>query len=361
MKIVADRDIPFLRGILEPYADVVYLPGAAISARDAADADALIVRTRTRCDRTLLEGSRVRFIGTATIGFDHIDRTYCDAHGIAVETAAGCNARGVLQWVAAVLAFAARREGWSPEEKTLGVVGVGHVGSLVAGYARRWGFRVLCCDPPRQREASSGDTGYAPGDPLSPAGFVPAERIAEEADIVTFHVPLTRTGADTTFHMADSGFLARMKSGALLLNSSRGEVVDGEALREALIRDEGLPAKERLRCAIDTWEHEPAIDRALLRRALLATPHIAGYSRQGKANAASMIVRALARRYGFPLSDWYPSAEVTPCAARPIGWEELLGTIGDRFDIGAQSRALKSAPQEFEAMRDHYRYREEYF
>ena len=356
MKIVADCDIPFLKGVLEPYAEIVYLPGTEISPQDTANADALIVRTRTRCDRSLLKGSPVRFIGTATIGFDHIDRDYCTTHGITVETAAGCNARGVLQWVGAVLAYDARQTGWNPTKKTLGVVGVGHVGSLVANYARQWGFRVLCCDPPRQRSTPHGD----PTNPLSPVNFVPLEQIAEEADIVTFHVPLNRTGEDATFHMADEACFARMKPDTLLLNSSRGEVVDGSALLAHLRAGEQHSGGEGFRCAIDTWEHEPEIDRELLRRTLLATPHIAGYSRQGKANATSLIVRALALRYGLPLTEWYPP-EVSPVPPRAIGWEELLATIDGYFDIEAQSRALKSAPSEFETMRNRYHYREEYF
>ena len=151
LKIVADSAIPFLKGVLEPWAEVRYIPGAESSAGKVRDADALVVRTRTRCDERLLGGSRVRLVATATIGFDHIDTAWCAAHGIGVATAAGCNARGVLQWVAAVLEHLARTQGWHPAEKTLGIVGVGHVGSLVKEYAERWGFRVVCCDP--QREA----------------------------------------------------------------------------------------------------------------------------------------------------------------------------------------------------------------
>ena len=156
MKIVIDKAIPFVRGVFEPWADVVYLSGTAIGPADVRDADALIVRTRTRCDERLLGGSRVRLVATATIGFDHIDTAWCAAHGIEVATAAGCNARGVLQWVAAALVRLARMQGWRPAQRTLGVVGVGHVGSLVAEYAAAWGFRVLCCDPPREAREHCG-------------------------------------------------------------------------------------------------------------------------------------------------------------------------------------------------------------
>ena len=176
MKIVADSAIPFLQGVLEPWAEVRYLPGSRIAAEDVRDADALVIRTRTRCDERLLAGSRVRLIATATIGFDHIDTAWCAAHGIRVATAAGCNARGVLQWAGAVLAHLARTQGWKPAQRTLGIVGVGHVGSLIREYACLWGFRVVCCDPPREEREH--------------CGFLPLEEVARQADILTFHTPL---------------------------------------------------------------------------------------------------------------------------------------------------------------------------
>lgn len=331
MKIIIDRAIPFLHGVLEPWAETHYLAGSAIGPDDVRDADALIVRTRTRCNEQLLSGSRVRLIATATIGFDHIDTVWCAAHGIEVTTAAGCNARGVLQWVAAALVRLSRLQGWHPTDKTLGIVGVGHVGSLVAEYAAAWGFRVLCCDPPREEREH--------------LGFLPLETVVREADLLTFHTPLDAS----TRHMVDERFLTALPPTTLLINSSRGEVVDTAALLAS-----GHP------CALDVWEHEPHIDRALLDRALLATPHIAGYSEQGKANATALSVAALARHFGLPLTDWYPP-EVCPSAPRPISWEELCATIDDRFDIEAQSRQLKTHPDDFEALRDNYVYRKEYF
>ena len=331
MKIIADSAIPFLKGVLEPFAEVRYLPGRAISAADARDADALVIRTRTRCDAELLADSRVRMIATATIGFDHIDTAWCAAHGITVSTAAGCNARGVLQWIAAVLAHLSRTQGWQPAQRTLGVVGVGHVGSLVKAYAEAWGFRVLCCDPPREERER--------------CGFLPLDEVAREADILTFHTPLD----DTTRHMAGKALFGRMKPGAILINSSRGEMVDGDAL-----------ARSGLRWVLDVWEHEPNLDPELLADALLATPHIAGYSEQGKANATAMSVAALARGFGLPLEGWYPS-EAAPSAPRPISWQELCSTIGGVYDIGAESRRLKQRPEDFELLRDQYAYRREYF
>lgn len=331
MKIIADSAIPFLRGVLEPWAEMHYIPGAAISPDDVRDADALIVRTRTRCDERLLAGSRVRLIDTATIGFDHIDRSYCREHGIRVATAAGCNARGVLQWFGAVAAFLSHREGWEPEEKCLGIVGVGHVGSLVKTYAEAWGFRVVCCDPPREEREH--------------CGFRTLAETAEAADILTFHTPLDAS----TRHMACGALFRRMKPGAVVVNSSRGEVIDGKAL-----------AASNLRWVLDVWEHEPQLDPALLEGALLATPHIAGYSEQGKATATAMAVNALAEEFGLPLRGWYPP-EAAPSAARPIAWQELCSTIGQVYDIEQESRRLKSRPGDFEHLRDRYRYRREYF
>ncbi len=330
MKVIADKAIPFLQGVLEPFAEMRYLDGSKISPGDLADADALVIRTRTRCDEALLGGSPLKMIATATIGFDHIDLDYCRRRGIGVATAAGCNARGVLQWVAAALVRLAQEQGWHPAERTLGIVGVGHVGSLVSRYAAAWGFRVLCCDPPREEREH--------------LGFLPLETLLREADILTLHTPLD----DSTRHLADDRFFAVMKPGALLFNSSRGGVVDTRALL-----DSGRG------CVLDVWEHEPDLDRTLLDRALLATPHIAGYSLQGKANATALAVRALARRFGWPLAEWYP--DVAPSSPREIGWEELTATIGRYFDIAAESARLKAAPEAFERIRDSYDYRREYF
>ncbi len=331
MKIIVDSAIPFLQGVLEPFAEVCYLAGSAISAKEVHDADALIIRTRTRCDAHLLAGSKVRIIATATIGFDHIDLDWCAAHGIEVHTAAGCNARGVLQWFAAAAVWLARSQSWHPHQRTVGVVGVGHVGRLVAEYAAAWGFRVICCDPPREAREQ--------------LGFLPLEAVAAEADLITFHTPLNAT----TRHMVDQMLLEKLKPSAVVLNSSRGEVIDSQALLQS-----GHQA------VLDVWEHEPDLNPELLRNAKLATPHIAGYSEQGKANASALSVAALARHYGWPLTGWYPP-QAAPQCPRAISWQELCATIGNAFDIETQSCLLKQNPTDFEQMRNNYHYRREYF
>lgn len=331
MKIVIDSAIPYIQGVLEPFADVRYIKGTAISHYDVRDADALVIRTRTHCNAALLDNSQVSFIATATIGFDHIDLDYCHRHNITVTTAAGCNARGVLQWVSAVLAYLSEREGWCPRQKTLGIVGVGHVGSLVKEYAESWGFRVVCCDPPREEREH--------------CGFIPLAELARQSDIITFHTPLD----DTTRHIADAKLFSLLPHGATLLNSSRGEVVDTQAL-----------AASGLQYVLDVWEQEPDLDPQVLQKALLATPHIAGYSAQGKANASSMAVEALARHFALPLTGWYPQS-VHPSVARDISWEQMCSTIGTAFDIETESNYLKSHSSDFEQIRNTYLLREELY
>lgn len=329
--LVIDQAIPFLEEALRPYAEVITAAGHAITAAMVRTADALVVRTRTRCDAALLGGSNVRLVLTATIGHDHIDRTWCAAHGIRVVTAAGCNARGVLQWVAAVLVHIARREGWHPAERTLGIVGVGHVGRLVRQYAEQWGFRVLCCDPPREEREH--------------LGFRTIEEVAAEADLITFHTPLN----DTTRHLCSASLLRRMKPRAWVLNAARGAVVD-----QAALLDTDHPF------ALDVWEGEPHLHPEVLCRAALATPHVAGYTAQGKANASAIVFAALAEAFGWPTEAWYP-AEVTPPAPRPITWEELSASIDRHYAIQSESEELKAHPDRFEELRDHYRLRLEYF
>ena len=331
MKIVIDRAIPFISGILEPYAEVRYIDGAEFTPEEVRDADALIIRTRTHCNKALLEGSKVEHIATATIGFDHIDLDYCRANNITVSTSAGCNARGVLQWISATLATLAKRENFRPEERTIGIVGVGNVGSLVKEYAEAWGFKTVCCDPPREEREK--------------LGFVTLEEVLKSADIVTLHTPLDAT----THHLINSENIALLHSGATLINASRGEVLATNATQ-----------REDISYAIDVWENEPNIDKALLSKSLIATPHIAGYSRQGKANATAMAVDAIARHFNLPLCGWYPQG-VQPSSPRPVSWQEMCKTIADYCNLHRESDILRSQSENFEHLRNNYLYREEYF
>lgn len=331
MKAIIDKAIPYIQGVLEPYAEVVYRDGREFTQEDVSDADMLIIRTRTRCNEALLASSSVKLIATATIGFDHIDLDYCARRGIKVTTAQGCNAAGVLQWVAAALALCSRREGWTPKERTLGIIGVGNVGRLVEEYARAWGFNILRCDPPRQ-EREGGD-------------FRTMEEVVANSDIVTFHTPLD----STTYHLINDRTLSLMRADTTLINASRGEVAATEAL---------LKASQTL--LLDVWEQEPAINRALLEKALVTTPHIAGYSSQGKANATAAVIAAAAEHFSLPLKGWYPP-QVQPATRRQISWEEMCQSIDNYCNLMEQSQWLKSRPEEFESLRNNYSYREEYF
>lgn len=330
MKIIIDSAIPFIKGVLEPFAEVVYVAGDSFTPQIVADADGLIVRTRTRCNRELLDGSKVEFIATATIGFDHIDMEYCKSHGIKVTTAAGCNARGVLQWVAAVLVALSKREGFEPHERTLGIVGVGNVGKLVKHYAESWGFKVLCCDPPRQEREK--------------LDFLQLEQLLPQVDILTLHTPLD----SATRGMIDSKMLSLLHNDAVVINASRGEVICSSALLE-----------RNITCALDVWENEPNIDAQLLERAFVTTPHIAGYSLQGKANATAMSVGALAEHFQLPLKDWYPP-QCSPTIPMEIYWQELCQTIDSYCNLKNESAPLKNGGN-FESLRNSYHYREEYF
>ena len=329
MKIVVDSAIPFLRGVFEPFGEVIYIEGDKFSREVVHNADALIIRTRTRCNEELLTGSSVRIIATATIGFDHIDLEWCRRHNIKVVTSAGCNARGVLQWVSAVLAHIVGTT--LPQQLTLGIVGVGAVGSLVKEYAERWGFRTICCDPPREEREH--------------LGFVALDEVLRQADIVTLHTPLDKT----THHLINRENISLLRSGATLINASRGEVLATDATR-----------RNDISYAIDVWEGEPTVDTDLLDKALIATPHIAGYSLQGKANASAQAVAAVAQHLNLPIRDWYPEG-VERTVVRPIDWEELRRSIALHYDIVGESRHFKSNHHAFEQLRNEYNYRNEYF
>ena len=337
MKIVADNKIPFLKGVFEPYAQVVYLPGKSIDHEAVKDADALITRTRTRCDRALLENSSVKHIATATIGFDHIIVPEVEALGISWNNAPGCNANSVGQYItSSLLSLGTELEG-----KTLGVVGVGHVGSIVARYAASLGMRVLRNDPPREEAGEKG--------------FVSLDELLEQSDMVTLHVPLEYEGKYPTFHMADEKFFSKMRKGAIFFNASRGEAMDSEAVKKAL--KSGQIAK----CIIDVWENEPAIDRELMEMSFISTMHIAGYSTDGKANGTAASVQAVARCLNIPeLFEWTPETIPEPLEAKEIPFAGVKETVLHTYDPARDSDALKKDPDKFEELRGSYPIRREF-
>ncbi len=347
MKIVIDNKIPFIKGALEKQAEVVYLPGNQISSDVVRDADALIVRTRTKCNRELLEGSSVKFIATATIGFDHLDTKYLEANGIAWTNAPGCNSSSVEQYIVSVLLYLADLNDMDPADYTLGVIGVGNVGKKVARAAGALGYRVIINDPPREQAEGS-------------EGFVSLDTLLQEADIVTMHVPLTRQGEFATLGMANKTFFQKMKEGSVFINSSRGEVVVEKELKEA------IRASRFSEVIMDVFEKEPNVDKELLSMITIGTPHIAGYSADGKANGTEMSVQALSRFFGLGMDDWKPSGVPKPANSRILvdgsdaEENELLTEVYfNTYNVMEDHDRFMDHQDAFEKLRGDYRIRRE--
>ncbi len=331
LKVVCDQKIPFLRGVLEPAGiQVEYLPPAKITPEAVRHADALFIRTRTRCDANLLAASAVRFIATCTIGFDHIDRNFLAARNIAWANAPGCNSRSVAQYVAAVVVSMGIGAG-----KTLGIVGVGHVGGAVEQTARALGLDVMLNDPPRaEREGN--------------AGFAGLDELLANSDAVTVHVP----GGDATRNLAGPAFFAAMKPDAPFINTSRGTVADPAAL-----------AARQGPLALDVWPGEPDIDRRLLAKAIFGTPHIAGYSTDGKATGTAMGVRAFAAFFGIPeLRDFAVGALPPPNGPvfRLPADSQIRAAILHAYDPAEDTARLRRDPAMFENLRNDYPVRREF-
>ena len=348
MKIIIDDKIPYIKGAFEPYAEVIYLPGSKTTPEAVKDADALVTRTRTRCNRELLEGSKVKFIATATIGYDHIDTEYCHKAGIDWTNAPGCNAESVNQYIASALFSYVVRKKFDLRNKTIGIVGVGHVGSKVACFCETIGMKVWLNDPPRERKEGSGK-------------FVSMDKIQNEADIITFHVPLNLKGEDATYHMVNDIFIKELKKQPLLINSCRGEVFDSEATKH------GLNSGSVSGFVADCWENEPDIDLELLKLADYGTPHIAGYSKDGKANGTKMSVQAISRFFHLGIDNWQPeNVELPATTTIEINGNQqnefsVLGeAILSTYDIKIDHKALRKAPHLFEKLRSDYPVRREF-
>ena len=342
MKIVADIDIPFLEGVFEPYAEVLYKKGDQIVREDLLDADVLMTRTRTHCDAELLEGTSVRMIATATIGMDHIDLPYCASKGIDVANAAGCNAGAVMQYVFSAVYGVSARKGIKIDDCNFGIIGVGHVGSKVEAMARYLGFNVLRCDPPRA--AAEGAEG-----------FCSLEYLLENSQVVTMHVPLD----EYTRGMADETFFALMQPGAIFINAARGEVINEDALIAA--------APKLGAVVIDTWCNEPNINENLLDVADIATPHIAGYSYQGKENATKMAVRSVAAFLGIDeLKDFTPvdtqeGHDPVLLDLRGKNHGEIAAVFQYNYPIFTDDFRLRMEPHRFEKLRAEYQYRRDIY
>lgn len=348
MKIIIDNKIPYINGVLESYAEVLYLPGSLTTAAIVKDADALITRTRTICNKEVLHRSKIKFIATATSGFDHIDTDYCKLAGIEWSNAPGCNAESVNQYIASALFSYFARKSLSLKDKTIGIIGVGQVGSRVAKTCDILGMKMLLNDPPRERIEG-------------PAKFVSLETIQQQADIISFHVPLNMQGTDKTFHLVNDKFLQNLDRIPLIINTCRGEVFDTKAVSNA-IRTNGISGT-----IIDCWENEPGLDMELLNLADYGTAHIAGYSKDGKANGTKVSVRAVSQFFNLGIDEWEPPDMEPP--PNPLiklngrGQDEfsiLADAILATYDIGSDDRVLRNTPQLFEQLRGHYPVRREF-
>ena len=374
LKIIADSKIPYLKGVLEPFADVSYLDPSQIDREAVKDCDALIVRTRTHCNSELLEGSSVKMIATATIGYDHIDAAYCESKGIVWKNAPGCNAESVAQYILSVMYNWGRANNKLVSDYTIGIVGVGNVGKAVEKVCRAAGMNVFLCDPPRARVEGE-------------AGFVSLSEIGEKCDVITFHTPLTTEGEDKTFHLAGKKFFKDLKCVPLIINSGRGGVIDEEALLEYF-------DKETLdNFVIDCWEDEPHMKYETFASAWLGTPHIAGYSYDGKANATRMAVENVASFFNIkvdtsgivppaPENETIDAGEIFDGLTKPcmvVDGEEFYDYVnhydGDKatgdlevlmreiflrtYDVYNDSNRLTEEPETFEKQRGDYPFRRE--
>lgn len=348
MKIIADKNIPYLKGIAEHFGDVTYLDGSAFTQDTIKNADTLIVRTVTHFGESILKGSNVKLICSATIGYDHIDTAYCDAHGIMWKNAPGCNSGSVMQYVVSSLITIARKKGFDLRDKTIGIVGVGNVGKKVAKACEILGMKVLLNDPPRQDQEKSSD-------------FASLQTIMDEADIITFHTPLIKEGEFKTYHLADKEFFSLLKKKPVIINSARGGIIDTVAIKDAIKENKISGA------IIDCWENEPQIDLEYLNMVDIATPHIAGYSADGKANATRMSLGSIADLYGFnkqPVSLVKEPAPVNPV----IDMEQYSGmddriheAILNTYNPLDDFSRLKAFPDTFKKLRNEYPLRREYF
>lgn len=328
-KIIIDDNIPYIQGRLEPVADVEYVDQFGFTPDNVRNADAMVIRTRTRCDSSLLAESNVKIIATATIGVDQIDIPWCQNAGIKVVNSPGCNAPAVAQYVWSSLL----RKGFDPKKHTLGIVGCGNVGSIVAQWGHVLGARILVSDPPKQEAGIPND-------------YAPLETLMKECDAVTLHTPLTRDGNHPTYHLISDKEIAAMKPGAIFINAARGPVLDTQAILQ--------PLRDGKICAvIDTWEGEPDINRELLDLADIATFHIAGYSRQGKERATRMVLEELENFFGFEVDkSGLAPAYISP---KDLTAESIISS----YDPSIDTAALRSDPAAFDTLRRNYNYREE--
>lgn len=358
MKIIIDKDIPFIKGVIEPFAHVVYKEGRDISSSDLLDVDAMIIRTRTVCNESLLHGSSVKFIASATIGRDHVDMDYCKRNNIYFTNAAGCNAWGVVQYVLTSIFTVSHIKHFNVFGKTIGIIGAGNVGERLAWVLELLGFKIMRCDPPVRDilvsgQIPEGDLLFSYRSSLKPSDYYSIEEVVKNSDIVSLHLPLDCN----TFAMLNDECFSLMKPGCIFINSSRGEVLDEEAL---VSHSDKLGA-----VIIDVWSNEPNISLPLLSVADIATPHIAGYSLEGKINATVMSVNAIGNFFGIEnLSNFrieYPPYIRMSSLDDKIDdvQEWFFRILYESFPVYETDLLLRKEPLSFEEIRSEYVYRRE--
>lgn len=350
IKIAVDDKIPFLKGIFESHAEINYFKGSAIENSKIKNTDALIIRTRTLCNSHLLNNTEVKLITTATIGYDHIDTIYCKEHDIKWVNAPGCNSTSVMQYIASALFTFAEEKNVDLSTKTIGIVGVGNVGGKVARLCRAIGMKVLLNDPPRERLEGANE-------------FVSLDEIKSSSDIITFHVPLTAEGKDKTYHIADETFFSGIPKGTVIINTSRGPVIKTTALVSAIRKSVISYA------VLDVWENEPYLDRQLLELVNIATPHIAGYSADGKANGTAVCVNSINEYFNLGLPEnWYPDQVPPPLNEQELeidctgmSYQQIFSqVILHTYNIKRDDLLLRKSPGKFEHLRDEYPVRREF-
>ena len=353
MLIVADENIPLLDAFFASFGEIRRLPGRSIDRAAVDEADVLLVRSVTDVNQALLEGSKVQFVGTCTIGTDHLDLEYFQRAGIQWSSAPGCNARGVVDYVLGSLLTLAEIEGADLTRRTYGVVGAGQVGGRLVKVLQGLGWNVLVCDPPRQ--ATEGE------------GFVSLEQIIEHCDVISLHTPLSKTGSTPTWHLLAEAQLRALKPGTWLINAARGPVVDNAALRKVLLQREDLQA------VLDVWEEEPTVDVALADLCVIGTPHIAGYSLDGKQRGTAQIYEAFCAHFkcmpSVDLEELLPRpwlTQLTLNASTDPAWALAMlcrGVYDPRRDDADFRRSLGGSVTEqrvaFDGLRKHYPVRHE--
>ncbi len=338
MKIIIENKIPYIKGVLDNIAEVVYLSPDDFNPENIADADAMVIRTRTKCDAHLLDNSKCKFIATATIGTDHINLDYCREKGISVHNAPGCNAPAVAQYVFASIGayFRTKQTAKLMSDMTLGVIGVGNVGKIVVNWGKQLGMTVLQNDPPR---ASIENTN----------NFVSLEEIAQKADIITFHTPLSYSGEYATHHLCNDRFLSSLQKKPLIINCARGAIMDTSAVIDA------INSQKISDTIIDCWENEPHLNLQLLNKSFIATPHIAGYSIEGKIRATIMSLKALCLHFNLPDVTINAFDNIPMSTPQMITMQAIMNSYNPMID----SSNLKSSPETFELLRNNYSLRHE--